>query len=430
MTGDRKRIAIIGGGLCGLTCAIRLAERDVDVDLFEAAPAPGGRTRSFFDTRVNQWVDNGPHLLVGAYHHTEQLLKEANADQYIHWQPSLELALWDARRGHFQLAPSPRLPLALAMPWACLHLPGHHMDSVTALLRLAMANRKPVDAQTAVHDWLQQIGVPQALIRDLLEPLCLAAMNETIQSANARSFSLVLREAFDSHTCARLGWLTQPLSKALVEPLVRLAKSGGVRIHTSIRIRELNECDHKVYIETGGACEKFDAVIIALPARARNRLLNMHAEIETRCITNIHLWLAEAEALPRPMIGGIGTTGQWFFDVSQQMQEQAESPCRHICAVISADQRDAPRQQRISEVCRNLQAIMGRKNPIKPDHVRMVRESHATTQVRPGESNIRLSERIIDASEAPLPGEFPATIEAAVIRGKQAAKHCQSFLNT
>jgi hypothetical protein len=293
-----------------------------------------------------------------------------------------------------------------------------------------MANRKPIHAQTTVHDWLQQLDVPEALIRDLLEPLCLGAMNETIQSANARSFSLVLREAFDSHACARLGWFTQPLSKALVEPLVHLAKSAGVRIHTSIRIRKLNEHDDEVHIETGGACEKFDAAIIALPARARNRLLNIHAEVETRCITNIHFWLADAEALPKPIVGGIGTTGQWFFDVSQQMPEQAESPYRHICIVISADQRDTPRRQRIAEVCRELQEIMGRKSSLSPAHVRMVREFHATTQVRTRVTETPMPERIIDASEAPLPGEFPATIEAAVIRGEQAVKYCQFILNT
>jgi len=416
---DRKRIAIIGGGLCGLTCAIRLAEHDVHVDLFEAAPALGGRTRSFFDTCVQQWVDNGPHLLVGAYHRTQCLLRESGADQHIHWQPSLELPLWDAKRRHFRLAPNRYLPIALAMPWACLRLPGHHMDSATALLRLAVANHKPVDKRSTVHDWLQQINVPQTLVRDLLEPLCLAAMNEAPESANARSFSRVLREAFNRHTSARLGWFTQPLSKALVEPLVQLAQSRGVRIHAATCVRKL---------DTYAAA--YEAVVIALPARTRNRLLNISEETETRCITNIHLWLTDAEALPEPIIGGIGTTGQWFFDVSQQMPEQIISSHRHICAVISADQRDAPRQQRIADVCRDLQKIMGRKTPFRPEHVRVVREFHATTQVRARESNIRLSEYIIDASEAPLPGDFPATIEAAVIRGEQAAKHCQSILNT
>jgi len=415
---EHQRIAVIGGGVCGLTCAIRLAEHDFNVDLFEAAPAPGGRTRSFFDAHVHQWVDNGPHLLVGAYRNTQRLLKEADADQHIHWQPSLELPLWDAGRGHFRLAPNRHVPLALAMPWACFRLPGHHAGSAIALLRLAIANHRGIDDHTTVNDWLQQAGVPDALIRDLLEPLCLGAMNESLQSANAKSFSRVLSESFNCHASARLGWFTQPLSKALVEPLQHLAQSRGVHLHTGTRIRNLD------------ACEVYDAVVLALPARARNRLLNIHEEPETRCITNIHLWLADMDALPRPIVGGIGTTGQWFFDINQQMPEAAESPYRHICAVISADQHDAFRQERITEVCRNLQNIMGRKTPIKPAHVRTVREFHATAQVRPGTSPARLPGHIIDASETPRPGEFPATIEAAVIRGEQAVKDCQSLFNT
>jgi len=417
MTGGRKRIAILGGGLCGLTCAIRLSEHDVDIDLFEAAPALGGRTRSFFDAHVHQWVDNGPHLLVGAYRHTQRLLKEAGADQYIHWQPSLELPLWDARRGHFKLTPPSHLPLALAMPWACLRLPGHRLDSAIALLRVSMANRTPVAEHTTVHAWLQQIDVPQALIRDLLEPLCLGSMNESMQSANARSFSRVLREAFDSHASARLGWFTQPLSKTLIKPLVRLAESRGVRIHTTARIRTLD------------ACKTCDAVVIALPSRARNRLMNIHESMETRCITNIHLWLEDMAALPAPLVGSIGRNSQWFFDVSQQMPDQITSPYRHICTVISADPLDTSKAQRVSEACHHLQDIMGQTETIKLAHTRVVREIHATTQIRPRTSKTYMPEHIIDASEAPLPGDFPATIEAAVMRGEQAAKHCQSLLN-
>ncbi len=436
MTGSKKHIAIIGGGLCGLTCAIRLAERNVDIEVFEAAPTPGGRTRSFFDTRVHQWVDNGPHLLVGAYRRTQRLLQEAGADQGIHWQASLELPLWDARRGHFQLTPNRHVLLALAMPWACFRLPGHRAGSATALLRLAMANRKSMgdtgmDDRTPVYDWLRKIDMPRVLVRDLLEPLCLGVMNESMQTANAKSFSRVLREAFDSHASARLGWFTQPLSKAMVEPLVQLAIARGIRIHTGVRARKLDVRAKEVDVNTGDACKPYDAVVIALPARARNRLLNKSpGETETRCITNIHLWLVDMDALPKPIIGSLGTTGQWFFDISQQMPEQTTSPYRHICAVISADPHDISRQQCVSEICRNLQDIMGMKNPVKPAHLRMVREFHATTQVRAKASAIRIPEHIIDASEAPLPGELPATIEAAVIRGEQAAKHCRLILNS
>ena len=77
------RVSVIGGGLCGLTAAIRLAQRGVEVELFEAAPALGGRTRSFFEPHMQQWVDNGPHLLSGAYHDTLNLLEEAGASDNI-----------------------------------------------------------------------------------------------------------------------------------------------------------------------------------------------------------------------------------------------------------------------------------------------------------------------------------------------------------
>ncbi len=436
MTGSKKHIAVIGGGLCGLTCAIRLTERDDDIEIFEAAPRPGGRTRSFFDTRVRQWVDNGPHLLVGAYHRTRQLLQEAGADQGICWQHSLELPLWDAQRGHFQLAPNRQLPLALAMPWACFRLPEHRANSAAALLRLAMANQKSMaygrmDDHTSVHDWLRRIGIPQVLIRDLLEPLCFGVMNESIQTANAKSFSRVLREAFDSHDSARLGWFKQPLSEAMVKPLMQLAISRGTRIRTGVRVRRLHVRAEEVYVEAGDTCKPYDAVVIALPARARDHLLgNVTERTETRCITNIHLWFTDMDALPKPFIGGLGTTGQWFFDVSQQMPGQTAWPYRHICAVISADPCDISREQCVSEICRNFQDIMGMKNPAKPDHFRMVREFHATTQVRARVSDARMPERIVDVSEAPLPGELPATIEAAVIRGEKAAKHCQFILDS
>jgi len=422
------RTGIIGGGLCGLTAAIRLAQRGVKVDVFEAAPSAGGRTRSFFDSRTGQWVDNGPHLLSGAYQQTIQLLNEAGASEHIHWQDSLSLPLWDAGRGHFQLHPNPALPLALSLPWACARLPGHGWNDIPALLRLAGLLKRPVDDAAGVEDWMGAARIPQALLRDLLEPMCLGAMNESWQQANAASFQRVLRDAFTSHANARLGWFNKPLSEALIAPLTSMAEKLGVRLHTATRIQhirkqgkdfELRPAHHPAIL--------VEQCILALPLRSAQQLLGTPASAITRRISNIHLWFADMPPLPHPFIGGIGTTGQWFFDVSSQMPEaQAakETGLRHICAVISADDAALHGDALLRTICNELAGLTGRQHHLTPGHVRMVSEQHATTNVLAGGSALIIPAGMIDACEAPHPGELPATIEYAVRRGNQAAEQC------
>ncbi len=421
------RVAVIGGGLCGLTCAIRLARRGFDVDLFEAASSPGGRTRSFFDGTVRQWVDNGPHLLVGAYRHTHRLLEQAGASGNIHWQPSLLLPLWELRRGLFHLAPQRHIPLALALPWACGHLPGHGIKSLSAVIRLGLVRPADVDGRMTVAQWLNVLHAPEELVRDLLSPLCLGAMNETMRNANARSFARVLKETFVNHASARLGWFTHPLQQALIEPLADLAKNRGVSMHVSTSVRRLYADDRTVELETASRKRKFDAAVLALPARGRNRLLGINAAVKTQPITNVHLWLENAEPLPEALIGGIGTCGQWFFDVSRQMG--MNSSCRHICAVISAGGNHLPKQKLVADICRDLQFITGSSKAVSPVYHRIVRERHATAVVSSPDFPVPvLPMRVIDVSEAPAPGDFPATIEAAVRRGETAAKQCSSRL--
>ncbi len=430
-----NRIAVIGGGLAGLTAAIRLAQNGQAVSLFEAAPELGGRTRSFYDRTLNAWVDNGPHLMVGAYRATRRLARDAGFAANIHWQKKLRLPLWDKARGFFDFAPPPWLPLPLGMLLSASRLPGHDLSSAAAMLRVGLA-RTPPD-HLSVAEWLQQLRCPKALIRDMLEPLCLGSMNEELDSANAMSFAKVLKEAFAGHDAARLGWFTKPLSQGLIEPLASYAESLGVEIHTSCRIRNLQESADGIDLEINADenrdsnqkgesnLQRFDSAIIALPAHARNRLLGIADEIETRPITNIHLWFDEGIHLPAPLLGGIGTSGQWFFDVAQQLDEG----CSHLCAVISDDQetREAT-ASRISRVAAEIGTILGIASP-PISHHRVITERHATVIVRPKINEfISQLRKVTDIAEQPQPGEFPSTIESAVLRGEQAAElhlvHC------
>ncbi len=414
-------IAIIGAGLTGLTAAIRLAEQGVNVELFEAAPKAGGRTQSFYESAVDCLCDNGPHLLVGAYNSTQKLLDDCNIAHHVAWQPSLHLPLWDKQRGVFHFQPSNWLPFHIALLKAVANLSGHNKSSALAMIKLATKLKSNMNESCTVKAWLDQLSMPDILIRDLIEPLCLGAMNESIDTASALSFRRVLHESFSNHKQARLGWFTRPLQQALIEPLCQRGLELGVKLHTRKRIRSLTPHNGMIQIEN----QSFQTVILALPAYATDRLLGHPTTCETRSICNIHLWFEHDIQLPALFIGSLGTTGQWFFDVSAQMTETGKDRqnLRHYCAVISADQTSQDDLKLLQTITHELRAITGQIT-LKPVHYRIIREKRATVLVRPDRPEYDLPEGLIDVSERPQPGELPATIESAVQRGEQAAALC------
>jgi len=428
------KVAIIGAGLTGLTAAIRLAEQGLDVHIFEASSKAGGRTRSFYEKQVDCLCDNGPHLLVGAYQATRKLLNDCGINHHLTWQSSLLLPLWDKQRGAFDFKPSTWLPIQLALLKAVSALPGHDISSAFAMIKLASTFRAEMDERCTVKAWMAQLSMPQALIDDLIEPLCLGAMNEQIDSANALSFRRVLHESFANHQQARLGWFNRPLDQAFIQPLCEQAEKLGVTIHTRSLIRSLKvdqSNGHKIVIQD----QAFERVIIALPAYASDRLLGRKPSCESRAICNVHLWFDQDFDFPSPFIGGLGTTGQWFFDVSSQMlddsahQQTEQKKLRHICAVISADQSNLDNQTLIQIIRDEIREITA-NHGLSPVHYRIIREKRATVQVRPDHDKETLPGAFIDASECPKPGQLPATIESAVKRGEQAAISCLKRFTT
>ncbi|MFQ5581745.1 MAG: FAD-dependent oxidoreductase [Mariprofundaceae bacterium] len=413
-------IAVIGGGLTGLICATRLAQQGHAVQLFESAPHLGGRTRSFYESKMQQWVDNGPHLLSGAYQHTQQWLAQARAMEYVYWQPALNMTMWDASRRLFHFRPKPQLPLPLAMACAVTGMPGHGLESALGLVKMRLGMGGDIDDRLTALNWLLTCGLPETLRRDLFEPLCLGIMNEPLQTANAKSFACALQESFASHQTARLGWFTKPLSEALIGPLEQLARRSGVCISTRHRIRQLQGTSTGVDIQMDASTFRhYQAAVLTMPAHTAARLLNIRCRIETRPITNIHLWFEQDIGLPDYFVGGIGTTGQWFFDISRQMH--STEAARHICAVISADEA-LPRQRPLIEtVCSELRGITNHPGSLSLKHARIVRERHATVLVQPGSAIATVSGHVINACECPQPGDIPATIEAAIRRGEEAA---------
>ena len=77
-----RRVAVIGAGWSGLACALELTAGGLPVTLFDAAPQPGGRARAVDVTLADRrfTLDNGQHLLIGAYGETLRLLRAAGVE--------------------------------------------------------------------------------------------------------------------------------------------------------------------------------------------------------------------------------------------------------------------------------------------------------------------------------------------------------------
>ena len=59
-----RLVHIIGGGLAGLSAAVRLIEHGHHVHVYEATAQAGGRCRSYHDLTIGMTIDNGNHLLL------------------------------------------------------------------------------------------------------------------------------------------------------------------------------------------------------------------------------------------------------------------------------------------------------------------------------------------------------------------------------
>src|SRR5918992_6240519 len=88
-------VVVIGAGFAGLSAATALAERGARVTVLEARPALGGRATAFTDRHTGERVDNGQHILVGAYRETFAFLRRVGSEEHVRVSPQLAVDMID-----------------------------------------------------------------------------------------------------------------------------------------------------------------------------------------------------------------------------------------------------------------------------------------------------------------------------------------------
>lgn len=426
-------VVVVGGGWSGIAAAVELVSRGVSVTLIESAREPGGRARRV--TLGGLCVDNGPHLLLGAYHDTLELIKRLDVDEAAAFlrQP-LELRVEWADGSAFHLR-SPRLPAPLNLFWGLLGCIGLTLAERLQALRLGLSLRRtglPVSPDMSVTAWLSAHGQPERVREALWEPLCLAALNTAPAEASAQVFLRVLRDAFTRH--ARDSDLILPcgdLSRLLPAPGLAYIEAHGGQVHLGQRVTGLTlRGRHISGVETRRGAVAGDQVILAVPPGASRRLLASHppliplaARIEAldhRPICSVYLQYPAQVSLGRSMLGLVGRTAQWVFDRGLNGQPGL------MAVVISGD---GPHMALDNETLSiNVGKELAHMFPHWPAPLerRVIREKRATFASRVGVEDQR-PDHIIFVHGLWLAGDYtatgyPATLEGAVRSGLQCAR--------
>ncbi len=290
---SQPRVAVVGAGWAGLAAAFTLKLAGWHTEVFEQSPVLGGRARKAVIARRGLVLDNGQHLMLGAYRHTLALMQDIGVDSsHALLRLPLQLTTLD---GALNLAVNPVHPGPLRLPLALLRMKGLSLGEkyvlFRTLLQLQLAGWR-VAPDTTVFAWLQKRRQPTALIHLFWEPLCIATLNTPIGDASMALFAVVLRDSLAAGANAsdlilpRVDlsalWpevLAPQLMIHASTPVLGLsAGPGGYRLHTGNRpsmqprqTQDHGEAGHDPGHE-GGAV--FDAVILAAPARMCHRLLS------------------------------------------------------------------------------------------------------------------------------------------------------------
>ena len=421
-------IAIIGAGWAGIAAAVQAIAAGHQVRLFEASHSVGGRARAVAGTLPDGTpitLDNGQHILIGAYLETLRLLKQVGVDtDAALLRLPLTLRFPDGAGLCF-----PRWPSPLDALGGILGAHGWTAADKWSLLRQALRWRLSGFACVAnltVRDLCQDLS-PRVLA-ELITPLCVSALNTPAHEASAQVFLRVMQDAlFGAAGGSNLLLPRIDLNELFPAAGLRYLLARGAQVQLGTRIDALRA--QGAQWQVAGQC--FDAVILASGARDAVRLLDASADsaeaehrrqmqrwcsvaqgLHFEAIATVYAWSADA-SLAAPMLSLRSDTmspAQFVFD-----RGQLGGPAGLLAFVVSASNTDRATLQ--THVLAQAQAQLG----LCLQPVLTIVEKRATFACAP--ALLRPAQHIAPGLLACgdyVAGPYPATLEGAVRSGVAA----------
>ena len=416
-----QSLAVVGAGWAGLAAAVRTVEAGHQVTLFEMALHPGGRARAVeHDGFV---LDNGQHILIGAYRDTLALMRTVGAqpDALFDRRP---LALTNPQGQGLALPGGPAVPAFVRAVLAQKEWPlSERLSLLAATLRWRLGGFR-ADPRHTVADLVRTL--PELARTLLIDPLCVAALNTPSSQASAQVFLNVLRDAlFSGPGAADLLLPRVPLSALLPTPAVGWLEQRGAALRWTTRVQHLEPTTDARWRVDG---EPFDAVLLACSAHEAARLAQpvaagwaqTAAAFDYEPIVTVYLQSPGAR-LPSPMVAlraGPDAPAQFAFDLGALDASGARSGLFAFVVSGAKTWVEAGLDATTQATLRQAQSAFSH---ITWHGLRTIAERRATFLCKPGLARppTHIAPALAAAGDY-VDGPYPATLEGAVCSALKA----------
>jgi squalene-associated FAD-dependent desaturase len=444
-----RTAVVVGGGLAGVTAALRLADAGVSVTLTEARPRLGGLAFSF--RRGDLTVDNGQHVFLRCCTAYQWFLDRIDARDLVHLQDRLDVPVYDAATGRTGRLSRAGLPVPLHLAASLARYPHLSLRERASVGRAAMALRgldlaDPALDRVDFGSWLAARGQSARTVEALWDLVGVATLNATADRSSLALAAMVFKTGLlTAPGASDIGWAKAPLGD-LHDGRGRTAldKAGVVTMlrTRATALRPAEGGGWRVELETGpgrGAELDADTVVLAVPQREAHALLPEGAvqhpekllQIGTAPILNVHV-IYDRKVLHEPFVAALGSPVQWVFDRTESSGLTGGGQYVAVSQSAVEDEIDLPvatlRERYLPELERVLPGARG----AGVREVFVTRERTATFAPAPGVGALRPGP-VTRAPGLYLAGAWtatgwPATMEGAVRSGLHASAEALSAL--
>ncbi|WP_321167675.1 hydroxysqualene dehydroxylase HpnE [Baekduia soli] len=428
-------IAVVGGGLAGITAALDCAATGAAVTLAEVRPRLGGAAYSY--TRGDLRLDNGQHVFLRCCNAYRALLGRLGREDDVVLQPRLDLPILAPGRRPVRLRrsglPAP-LQLAGALARYGLLSRADRLGVVRAMLALRAVDTddRRVDARS-FGDWLREHRQSPEAIERVWRLIATPTLNLEPDDASLAQAAYVFQRALLQDAGAGdIGWSRVPLSDLHDGPARRALAAAGVDVRLRARVDGVARAGEGGFALSGlGAPLRADAVVLAVPPERAGPLLvegalpdpGAPARLGRSPIVNLHL-VYDRRVLDEPMAVAVDAPVSWMFDRTDGSGlERGQLVSLSLSA--ADDLADTPAEQLRDRAVGALRDLLPAAAGAQVQAFHVTREHAATFRVAPGARALRPPARTAVDGFVLAGGwtdtGWPATMESAVLSGHAAA---------